>query len=113
MTTLGNYGDLAGRAALVTGGSSGIGHGIAEALLGQGMRVAVQYRGNREAAEALCARHPGRAVALSAELGEERGCLEVPRKAREAVPDRALLAHSAGIGDTGPMGDPAPPVRES
>lgn len=112
MTTLGNYGDLAGRAALVTGGSSGIGHGIAEALLGQGMRVAVQYRGNREAAQALCARHPGRAVALSAELGEERGCIELALKAREAFPDLSLLVHSAGIWNDGPIASLSAAVLE-
>ena len=44
------YPDLQGRAAIVTGASSGIGLGIARALLGQGMRVAVhvrQYKGRR------------------------------------------------------------------
>jgi len=45
------YPDLEARAAIVTGASSGIGLGIAQALLAQGMRVAVHYRGGREAAE--------------------------------------------------------------
>ncbi len=54
------YPDLDGRAAIVTGASSGIGLGIARALLSQGMRVAVHYRAGREAAEAACADHPGR-----------------------------------------------------
>ena len=35
------YPDLQGRAALVTGASSGIGLGIAQALLSQGMRLAI------------------------------------------------------------------------
>jgi 3-oxoacyl-[acyl-carrier protein] reductase len=101
MTTLGRYADLQGRAALVTGASSGIGYGIAEALLEQGMRVAVHYRGNRAAAEALCARHPGRAVALHAELATEQGCVELARGAKKAFPDLSLFVHSAGIWNDG------------
>ena len=103
MTTLGSYADLRERAALVTGGSSGIGQGIAEALLEQGARVAVQYRGNRAAAEALCLRYPGRAVAISAELGSESGCVELARQARAAFPDLSIFVHSAGIWTDGPI----------
>ena len=69
------YSDLAGRRALVTGASSGIGLGIAEAMLEQGMSVAVHYRSNRGAAEALAARFPGKAFPVQAELGEEAGCV--------------------------------------
>ena len=65
MSVLARYSDLAGRRTLVTGASSGIGLGIAEAMLDQGMEVALQYRSGRAAAEALCARFPGRAVNLS------------------------------------------------
>jgi 3-oxoacyl-[acyl-carrier protein] reductase len=101
MTTLGSYADLAGRAALVTGASSGIGQGIAEALLQQGMRVVVQFRGNRAAADALCGRYPGRAFAVGADLGSEQGCVALAREARAACPDLSVLVHSAGIWNDG------------
>ena len=41
--------DLAGRLSIVTGGSRGIGRGIAEALAGAGSNLAVIYRKNAEA----------------------------------------------------------------
>jgi 3-oxoacyl-[acyl-carrier protein] reductase len=45
--------DLAGKTALVTGSSSGIGAAIAQELAGFGARVAVHYRGNAAGAEAV------------------------------------------------------------
>jgi glucose 1-dehydrogenase len=42
---------LSGQTAVVTGGSSGIGEGIAKALAAAGANVIVNYAGNREAAE--------------------------------------------------------------
>jgi 3-oxoacyl-[acyl-carrier protein] reductase len=102
-TTLGSYADLHDQAALVTGASSGIGLGIAEALLAQGVRVAVHYRGQRGPAEALCARFPGRAFPLGADLGTEEGCGRLAQAARAALPDLSLLVHSAGIWNDGPI----------
>jgi 3-oxoacyl-[acyl-carrier protein] reductase len=97
------YDDLAGRRALVTGASSGIGLGIAEAFLEQGMSVAVHYRSNRTAAEALAARFPGRAFAVQAELGDEAGCVACVRDAVRALGGLDQLVHSAAIWNEGPI----------
>jgi 3-oxoacyl-[acyl-carrier protein] reductase len=88
------YPDLNGRTALVTGASSGIGRGIALALETQGMRVAAQYRTQRP---------PDGLVPLQAELGTEKGCIDVAAKAREALGTVELLVHSAGIYTPGPI----------
>jgi NAD(P)-dependent dehydrogenase (short-subunit alcohol dehydrogenase family) len=42
---------LRGRVALITGGSRGIGRGIAEGLARDGVRVAISYRSNKSAAQ--------------------------------------------------------------
>jgi 3-oxoacyl-[acyl-carrier protein] reductase len=97
------YPDLRGRAAIVTGASSGIGAGIAEALLAQGMRVAVHFRAGRSAAEELCAKHPGRAFAVQADLGNEDGCVKLARDSVEHLGGAQVLVHSAGMWNDGPI----------
>jgi enoyl-[acyl-carrier protein] reductase III len=63
---------LAGKVALVTGASRGIGRAIAQKLAGAGCDVAVNYYNSAEEAEALCAEIRGmgrRACALQASVG--------------------------------------------
>ncbi|BDG06112.1 SDR family NAD(P)-dependent oxidoreductase [Anaeromyxobacter oryzae] len=104
MKIVARYDDLAGRRALVTGGSSGIGLGVAEALLDQGAKVAIHYRSNRAAAEALAARHPGRAFPVGADLGTEQGCVRCVADASQALCGLDQLVHSAAIWNEGPIG---------
>jgi len=88
------YPDLAGQRALVTGASSGIGRGIAEALLAQGARVAAQHRTQRP---------PEGSLAVQADLATEAGCVAAVRAAREKLGGVDLLVHSAGIYNAGPI----------
>lgn len=64
-------GTWAGKTALITGGSKGIGYGIAEALIREGMYVAVTSRHAAEAtqaAEQLNAIGPGQAIGIEADV---------------------------------------------
>jgi len=78
-------GKLDGKAALVTGGGRGIGRGIVLAFAREGADVAVNYRRDREAAEATAAEIRGlgrRAVCLQADVAEREA---VERMVAEAV----------------------------
>ncbi|MFL5361232.1 MAG: SDR family NAD(P)-dependent oxidoreductase [Myxococcales bacterium] len=108
----GVYADLQDRAAVVTGASSGIGLGIAKALLEQGMRVAVHYNRNKDAAGSLCAEHPGRAFAVQADLGTEEGCVRLAREAVRVLGGAQVLVHSAGIWNDGPIATLSRPALE-
>jgi 3-oxoacyl-[acyl-carrier protein] reductase len=93
--------DLTGRVALVTGGSRGLGRAIAVAFAGQGADVAVNYRGNAEAAEEVA----GQIRALGRQAIVIQGDTSLGREACEAIVAAAvdqfgkvdILVNNAGI----------------
>ncbi|MGW2211997.1 SDR family NAD(P)-dependent oxidoreductase [Streptomyces sp. NPDC001781] len=90
---------LDGRVAVVTGGSSGIGRAIAEALARAGASVVVVARG-REALEAACARLAGlgcRAGWVSADLSTRDGVRAASEEAAGVFGEPDILVNSAGI----------------
>jgi 3-oxoacyl-[acyl-carrier protein] reductase len=101
MTLRVKYQDLEGRRALVTGGSSGIGLGIAEAFLEQGMKVAIHFRSHKAEAEALAGRFPGRAFAVGADLSGEAGAMRLVGESARLLGGLDQIVHSAGIWNDG------------
>ena len=76
---------LSGKNALVTGSDQGIGQGIALRLAEEGADVVVNYRKNRDGAEATCAqiRQMGRrTAAIQADVGEVADARRVEAAAR-------------------------------
>ena len=64
------------RAAIVTGGSRGIGRAVCLALAAQGMNVVVNYAGSAAAAEetaALCREKSVQAITVQADVSCEAG----------------------------------------
>jgi 3-oxoacyl-[acyl-carrier protein] reductase len=93
--------DLTGRVALVTGASRGLGRAIALAFAAQGADVAVNYRGNRDAADQTvnAIRASGRrAEAIQGDTSEGRdGCEAIVKAAMDAFGTVDILVNNAGI----------------
>jgi len=88
--------DLAGKNALVTGASGGIGGAIAKALHGAGATVALS--GTRVAPlEALAAELGARAHVLPCNLSDAEAVTALPKQAVEAMGSLDILVNNAGI----------------
>jgi glucose 1-dehydrogenase len=93
---------LAGRKALVTGASSGIGRATAERLGREGAAVCVNYYSahEREDAEAVIATVEAagtRAIAHRADVGDEDEVVRMVERAAEELGGLDLLVNNAGI----------------
>lgn len=92
--------NLAGKRALVTGSTMGIGHAAIRGLLDAGARVAVHGRSIervRKAVERLG--RPGRAVAVHGDVGDADACRQLVEDAVARLGGLDFLVCNAGIGD--------------
>jgi len=89
------YPDLEGKAALVTGGSKGIGAATCRALVANGVRVAVNGRGQEAIDELVAELGPG-AVGVRGDCTSEAEMKDVHERVEEALGPVDLLAAFAG-----------------
>lgn len=94
---------LAGKAALVTGASRGIGRAIAERLAADGARVAVNYRNGAAAAEELARRIGG--IAVRGDVAQKQEVVEMFDRAAQVFGGLDIVVNNAGVAIMGPMRD--------
>ena len=108
--------NITDKVALITGGSKGIGLGIAEILLEAGLRVAVTSRSAEVAqatADQLNTRYPGKALGIASDVRD----LAAEQKAVEQVVAHFgqldVLVANAGLGHFAPIQDLTPEQWQS
>jgi 3-oxoacyl-[acyl-carrier protein] reductase len=104
--------DLAGKVAVVTGGSRGIGWAIAHALAGAGARVAVGARTAEDVARAAERLNDsfgsGRAIGVTCDVRSQHDCEQLVEQAAVAFGGIDILINNAGVGVFAPVADMEP-----
>ncbi len=100
--------DLSGRAAVVTGGGTGVGRATALALAKRGCSVLVNYSRSKDGAEAVAAEAEGlgvKALALRADVSVDADCRRLVDTAVDAFGRLDVLVNNAGTTSFIPHGD--------
>ncbi len=90
-----NFCSLDGKVALVTGGSRGIGAAISRELARAGARVAVNYRSDKDTAEAIAAEIGG--IAVQADVASAEEAAELVNQVESELGPLDVLVNNAGI----------------
>ncbi|HTG14100.1 MAG TPA: SDR family NAD(P)-dependent oxidoreductase, partial [Blastocatellia bacterium] len=92
--------EFEGRAAIVTGGSRGIGRAIVKELAGRGANVAFSFSKNKELADQLAAEIEGagrRALAFQADVTDAAAAEKMVRSVKSELGSVDYLVNNAGI----------------
>ena len=100
--------DLAGRTAIVTGGSKGLGEVMAAGLASAGANVLVTSRHAAEAEAAaarIAAEYPVKTLGLAADVTDEAAVAGMVARCAEDLGVPGILVNNAGINVRGPIGE--------
>ncbi|HEX5113946.1 MAG TPA: SDR family oxidoreductase [Pseudonocardiaceae bacterium] len=105
-------GVLEGKAALVTGGSRGIGRAIVTRLVADGATVVFSYGENKDAAAEVVAAGDGKAFAVQADQGDLADQEALFEEAMRLLGGLDILVNNAAIGQTGAIADVTPEMYD-
>ena len=97
---------LAGKVAVVTGASKGIGAGIAKALAEEGASVVVNYASSQRDADRVVAdisQNGGRAIAVQADVSKPAQIEHLFSETTRAFGKLDILVNNAGVYEWGPL----------
>ena len=103
--------ELNGMTALITGGSKGIGYGIAASLLKEGVNVAITSRDQKSADAAvreLSKTGPGKVIGIAADVRDFDSQKNAVAKTLEAFGRLDVLIANAGVGHFASITDLTP-----
>jgi len=99
---------LAGKRAVITGGASGLGAGMAMRFVEHGARVALtdlNLEGARQVADEINAKYPDAAIALAHDVADQQSWEQVLHQADAALGGFNVLVNNAGIGSMASVED--------
>ena len=99
-------GPLTHKVAVITGGSKGIGAGIAKAIATAGAAVAVNYAGSKEAAERVVndiVANGGQAIAVQGSVSNATDMRRLFAETKSTFGAVDILVNNAGIGEFAPV----------
>jgi 3-oxoacyl-[acyl-carrier protein] reductase len=97
---------LAGKVAVVTGASKGIGAGIAKYLAVEGASVVVNYSSSKEAADQVVSeitKEGGKAIAVQADVAKQKDIEHLFAETKKAFGRLDILVNNAGVYQFAPL----------